>query len=69
MCNTCNYTKYIEAEKQMKDKTIKYLKADPTHCCLDISCDIDGMNYKIGDFTIYRCPTCGSHLWKTPKER
>lgn len=63
MCSTCNHTKYIEIEKDIHGKTIKYLKADNTHMCLDISCDIDGKNFKIGDFTIYRCPTCGRNLF------
>lgn len=63
MCSTCNHNKYIEAEKVIHGKTIKYLKVDGTHLVLDINCDIDGKNFKIGDFTIYRCPTCGRSLF------
>ena len=63
MCSTCNYNSYERTEKTVHGKTIQYLKADNAHMCLDISCDIDGKNFKIGDFTIYRCPTCGKKLF------
>lgn len=63
MCSTCNHTTYTEADKTVHGKTIKYLKADETHLGLNINCDIDGKNFKIGDFTIYRCPTCGRKLY------
>lgn len=63
MCSTCDHTKYIESEKIVRGKTVKYLKADEERMCLDIKCDVDGKNFKIGDFTIYRCPTCGRKLF------
>ena len=63
MCSTCDYTKYIEAEKDVRGKTAKYLKADNERMCLDIKCNIDGRNFNIGAFTIYRCPTCGRKLF------
>lgn len=63
MCSTCDYTKYIETEKDVRGKTIKYLKANNERMCLDIKCDVGGRNFKIGDFTIYRCPTCGRKLF------
>ena len=62
MCSTCNHTKYIETENTVKGRTFKFLKADETHTMLDIRCDLEGRNFKIGDFTIYHCPTCGRKL-------
>ena len=63
MCSTCNYTKYIKAEKIVNKRTIEFLRADNAHLGIDMNCDIDGKNFKIGDFTIYRCPTCGRKLF------
>ena len=61
MCGTCNYDNYEEAEKIVHGKVVKYLKYDNPN--LEIKCDIDGKNFKIGDFAIYRCPTCGRKLF------
>ena len=63
MCSTCNHNKYLPAEKVVKDKTFHFLKADSSHTVLDIVCDTEGKNFKIGDFTIYHCPTCGRKLY------
>ena len=63
MCSTCNHTKYLPAEKTVKDKTFHFLKADPSHTALEIVCDLGDKNFKIGDFTIYHCPTCGRKLY------
>ena len=57
MCSTCNHNKYLSAEKTFKGNTSHFLKADPAHTMLDITCDLEGKNFKIGDFTIYHCPT------------
>ena len=61
MCSTCNYNNYIETEKTFNGKPIVFLKDEDS--TLDIHCDITGHNYKIGDFTIYYCPTCGKKLF------
>ena len=62
MCSTCNYKNYEEVKKiGPKDKIITYLKGDNPN--LNIECDIEGKNFKIGSFTIYRCPTCGRKLF------
>lgn len=61
MCSTCNYKNYTETEKTFNGKSIVFLKDDKS--TLDIHCDITGQNYKIGDFTIYYCPTCGKKLF------
>lgn len=63
MCSTCNHNKYLPAEKTFKGNTSYFLKADPAHTMLDITCDLEGKNFKIGDFTIYHCPTCGRRLY------
>lgn len=63
MCSTCNHNKYLPTEKVVKDKTFHFLKVNPSHTALDIVCDTEGKNFKIGDFTIYHCPTCGRKLY------
>lgn len=62
MCSTCNYKNYEELERTGHGgKIVKYLKSDNPN--INIECDIDGKNFKIGSFTIYRCPTCGRKLF------
>lgn len=68
MCSTCNHEKYVEFEVMNNGKPVVFggkpvvrLKND--HDMLDIHCDTDGKNFKIGNFTIYRCPTCGRNLY------
>ena len=63
MCSTCNPNKYLPAEKTLKSNITYFLKADPTHTMLDITCDLEGKHFKISDFTIYHCPTCGRKLY------
>lgn len=61
MCSTCDYTKYVRHEVENKWNTQIILRNE--HDESNMSCDIDGKNYKIGNFTIYRCPTCGRKLF------
>lgn len=68
MCSTCNYEHYVEYEVTnngkpvlIGGKPVTRLKND--HDFLDINCDVNGKNYKIGQFTIYYCPTCGKQLF------
>lgn len=62
MCSTCDYTKYVEFEQEINGRTIKRLKNDRDE--LDIHCDMNGNNYKIGKFSILRCPICGRELFE-----
>lgn len=63
MCSTCNYKEFEEYEvPAFGGKTEKRLKN--TNPFLDINCDITGKNFRIGNFVIYRCPTCGRKLYK-----
>ena len=63
VCSTCNYKNYVIYEIAHKNWSITRLKN--AHDLIDITCGLNGQNYKIGDFTIYRCPTCGRQLfWK-----
>lgn len=63
MCSTCNYKEYEEYEVPIPgNKTEKRLKIKNPF--LDINCDITGKNFRIGNFVIYRCPTCGRKLYK-----
>ena len=62
MSSTCDYTKYEEFEKESKFGKIKRLRN--VHAELDINCDLNGQNYKIGNFSILRCPTCGRALFE-----
>ena len=67
MCSTCNHTKYEEYEVINNGKPVVFggkpvMRLHNTHDMLDINCDLDGNNFKIGNFTIYRCPTCGRQL-------
>lgn len=61
MCSTCDFTKYIKEDKEVNGKVVAILKGDTPN--LDINCDVNGKNYKIGNFIIYRCPTCGRKLY------
>lgn len=61
MCSTCNYTKYVKYEIENRGKIKIVLKNE--HDESNMSCDADGRNYKIGNFAIYRCPTCGRKLF------
>lgn len=63
MCSTCNFTKYLKDTKVVRGETIEYLKVDPEHCAINMNCDIEGKKFKIDDFVIYRCPTCGRKLF------
>lgn len=60
MCSTCNFKNYVKEEKEVNGKVVTTLKGDNPN--LDINCDVNGKNYKIGNFVIYRCPTCGRKL-------
>ena len=62
MCSTCDYTKYEEVEKETKFGKSKRLHN--THDELDINCDLNGHNFKIGNFSILRCPICGRELFE-----
>lgn len=61
MCSTCNFKNYAKEEVTVNGKTVTFLKGNEPF--LDIHCDINGKNFKIGNFTIYRCPTCGRTLF------
>lgn len=61
MCSTCDHTKYEKYEETKGNIVITRMRN--IHAMLDISCDISGKDYKIGNFTIYRCPTCGRQLF------
>jgi len=61
MCSTCDYARYVKHEVENKWKTQTILKNE--HDESNMTCDLDGKNYKIGNFTIYRCPTCGRKLF------
>ena len=62
MCSTCNYTKYEEFELETKFGKTKRLRN--SHDELDIHCDLNGKNFKIGNFSILRCPICGRELFE-----
>ena len=61
MCSTCNYKNYIKEEKLVNGAPVTFLKGNEPF--LDINCDINGSNFKIGSFVIYHCPTCGRKLY------
>ena len=61
MCSTCDYTKFEEYE--VNNRGIVNTRLKNAHVDLDINCDIEGKHFKIGNFTIYRCPTCGKKLF------
>jgi len=63
MCSVCNpkgYVPYV-AEVDKNGREIHRLKWDNEY--LPINCKTNGTDYKIGNFTIYRCPTCGKRLF------
>lgn len=62
MCSTCDYTKYEEFEEENNGRVIKRLKY--VKGFLDMTCDLNGSNFKIGKSTIYRCPICGRQLFE-----
>ena len=57
MCSTCNYKTYERYEEGNETR----LRS--TNENININCDFFGKKYKIGNFTIYRCPTCGRKLF------
>ena len=61
MCSTCDFNNFIKEEKEVNGKVVTTLRGDNPN--LDINCDVNGKNYKIGNFVIYRCPTCGRKLY------
>ena len=61
MCSTCNYKEFIPYIKEGFRGTEKRLRNENQN--LDINCNETGKDFKIGDFVIYRCPTCGSKLY------
>ena len=61
MCSTCNHKNFVPYEATYNGKPVIRLKGPNEF--LDIHCDLQGKNYKIGQFTIYRCPTCGNKLY------
>jgi hypothetical protein len=61
VCSTCDYTRYVKHEVENRGRTQSVLKNE--HDESNMYCDVDGKNYKIGNFTIYRCPTCGRQLF------
>ena len=68
MCSTCNHTNYEEYEVTRNGKPVMMggkpvVRLHNTHDELDIHCDTNGKNYKIGNFSILRCPTCGRQLY------
>ena len=61
MCSTCNFKNYTKAEEVANGNSVTFLKSNEHF--LDIRCDINGNNFKIGNFIIYHCPTCGRKLF------
>lgn len=61
MCSTCNYKEFIPYTKEGFRGIEKRLRNENTN--LDINCNETGKDFKIGDFAIYRCPTCGNKLY------
>lgn len=61
MCSTCDFKNYTKVEEIINEKPVTFLKGNEPF--LDIHCDINGNNFKIGNFIIYRCPTCGRKLF------
>ena len=61
MCSTCNHKNYTEKVKTINDKPFTFLQNE--NCPLDIKCDVEGRNFKVGEFKIYHCPTCGRKLY------
>ena len=67
MCSTCNHNRYEMYEVTKNGKPVVFggkpvVRLRNAHDELDIHCDLDGKNYKIGNFSIYVCPTCGQKL-------
>lgn len=63
MCRVCehrNYEPYVASTDKAGHEThrLKWMNE-----LLPINCKPDGTDYKIGDFTIYHCPTCGRRLF------
>lgn len=54
MCSTCDYKNYIKDVKDVRSTMVEFLRNE--NRLLDINCDMKGENFKIGAFTIYRCP-------------
>ena len=61
-CSVCDHTTYEEYEVKNKDRVIKRLRN--TRDEIDINCDLKGNNFKIGNFTILKCPICGRRLFE-----
>lgn len=67
MCSTCNHKNYEAYEATKNGRPVMFggkpvVRLRNIHDELDIHCDLDGKNYKIGGFSIYVCPTCGQKL-------
>lgn len=68
MCSTCNHKDFVEYEVTYNGNPVlidgkPVIRLKSANEFLDINCDMHGKNYKIGQFTIYRCPTCGKKLY------
>lgn len=61
MCSTCDPEKFTPETMVIGRREVVRLKN--TEDELDIHCNVLGYDYKIGNFTIYRCPTCGKKLY------
>lgn len=67
MCSTCDYRKYIvynpteNTEGKIADRIAENRKRLDNQY-LFMNCNLDGHDFKIGEFRIYRCPTCGRML-------
>ena len=62
MCSTCNISKYEEYEVENKGRVTKRLKNIIDES--GMTCDLNGKNFKIGNFSILRCPICGRELFE-----
>lgn len=60
-CSTCNHKTFVKDVKEVRGVMIEFLRNE--NRLIDINCDMQGENFKIGAFTIYRCPTCGRKLF------
>lgn len=60
-CSTCNHKTFVKDVKEVRGVMTEFLRNE--NRLIDINCDMRGENFKIGAFTIYRCPTCGRKLF------
>lgn len=59
MCSVCNPDNYVLYAPMQNSAPMRKRFDNPY---LDLNCDLSGKDFKIGEYRVYYCPTCGELL-------